>query len=69
MLEIFQLQQYVGLMAAYAFPLRKGARQGAREGREELMAQVAEGDRERFASLLNTLVAMSREARRQNSAS
>ena len=62
-LEIFQLEQYAWLLVAHGFP-QNLAQKHSLDYIDDMLAEVAEQDKERFLSLLNTLTVMSKDIRR-----
>ena len=66
-LEIFQLEKYGPLLSSYGFPEKLTSRKSLTY-LDEMMAEVAEKDKERFLSLLNTLTIMSKDVKKPKSA-
>lgn len=59
-LEIFQLQQYAHLLAMHKFVNTLASLEEGNLQLSEILLQVEEKDRERFSSLLHTLIIMSK---------
>ena len=62
-LEIFQLEKYSSLLISYGFP-EKLAQKKSLDYIDEMVEKVDEKDKERFFSLLNTLIIMSKDLKK-----